>query len=278
MFRRSFAGADSSRTALAGGPGTGREAHGEGGQGEPRSPSSPSSSRSSDGAVLTEYRGLTVTQLGGTAQRRSASDATFAVVKNTLTKQSPPPRRAWPASSTRCSPARPRSPSCKGDVVEAAKGLRDFSRANPLLVIKGGVLDGKGISPAEIEQARRPGAARGAAGQAGRRDEGVHGQGRGRVQGAAGPDGPAGRGARAKLEAEGGAAAPAAGDGAPDAPRRTPRTRLRARLPRRRLEAAARGRPAPAEAAERRAPALRGDARAEAASDVTSQRQLTTAT
>ena len=37
-----------------------------------------------------------------------------------------------------------------GDVVEAAKGLRDFARANPLLVIKGGVLDGKALTPAEI--------------------------------------------------------------------------------------------------------------------------------
>src|SRR5207253_1597494 len=37
-----------------------------------------------------------------------------------------------------------------GDVVEAAKGLRDFARANPLLVIKGGVLDGKAITPSEI--------------------------------------------------------------------------------------------------------------------------------
>jgi large subunit ribosomal protein L10 len=37
-----------------------------------------------------------------------------------------------------------------GDVVEAAKGLRDFARANPLLVIKGGVLDGRAITPAEI--------------------------------------------------------------------------------------------------------------------------------
>jgi large subunit ribosomal protein L10 len=35
-------------------------------------------------------------------------------------------------------------------VVEAAKGLRDFAKANPLLVIKGGVLDGKAMSPAEI--------------------------------------------------------------------------------------------------------------------------------
>ena len=37
-----------------------------------------------------------------------------------------------------------------GDVVEAAKGLRDFARANPLLVIKGGVLDGKAMTPSEI--------------------------------------------------------------------------------------------------------------------------------
>ena len=37
-----------------------------------------------------------------------------------------------------------------GDVVQAAKGLREFSKANPLLVIKGGVLDGKILTPAEI--------------------------------------------------------------------------------------------------------------------------------
>jgi large subunit ribosomal protein L10 len=37
-----------------------------------------------------------------------------------------------------------------GDVVEAAKSLRDFAKANPLLVIKGGVLDGKAMTPPEI--------------------------------------------------------------------------------------------------------------------------------
>jgi large subunit ribosomal protein L10 len=40
----------------------------------------------------------------------------------------------------------------KGDVVEAARGLRDFAKANPALVIKGGVIDGKSMSPAEIER------------------------------------------------------------------------------------------------------------------------------
>ena len=40
----------------------------------------------------------------------------------------------------------------KGDPVEAAKGLRDFAKAHPLLVIKGGVLDGKTMSPDEIRK------------------------------------------------------------------------------------------------------------------------------
>src|SRR5207342_3542023 len=38
----------------------------------------------------------------------------------------------------------------KGDVVEAAKGLRDFAKANPTLVIKGGVLDGKPLDAKEV--------------------------------------------------------------------------------------------------------------------------------
>ena len=37
-----------------------------------------------------------------------------------------------------------------GDPVEAAKGLRDFAKANPLLVIKGGVFEGKAITAAEV--------------------------------------------------------------------------------------------------------------------------------
>ena len=148
--------------------------------------------QTSDGAVLTEYRGLTVSQL---AELRAAlgGTTTYQVVKNTLTK-----RAASDAGLASELDALLSGPSAiafvKGDVVEAAKGLRDFSRSNPLLVIKGGVLDGKAISPGGDRAAGRSRAARGAAGQAGRRHEGVHGQGRGRVQRAAGAAGPAGRG------------------------------------------------------------------------------------
>ena len=100
--------------------------------------------------MLTEYRGLTVAQLA--ELRGSLGDsATFTVVKNTLTKIAA--NEAGVASQLGDLLSGPSAIAfVKGDVVNAAKGLRDFSRANPLLVIKGGVLDGKAISPAEIER------------------------------------------------------------------------------------------------------------------------------
>ena len=104
--------------------------------------------KDSSGAVLTEYRGLTVAQLA--ELRRSLGDnATFTVVKNTLTKIAV--TEAGLADQLSSLLAGPSAVAfVDGDVVEAAKGLRDFRRANPLLVIKGGVLDGKAITPAEI--------------------------------------------------------------------------------------------------------------------------------
>src|SRR5260370_1795627 len=104
--------------------------------------------KDSSGAVLTEYRGLTVAQLAE-LRRSLGGNGTFAVVKNTLTKIAV----AEAGLSDQLAPMLV-GPSAiafvDGDVVEAAKGLRDFARANPLLVIKGGVLDGKAITPAEI--------------------------------------------------------------------------------------------------------------------------------
>jgi len=103
--------------------------------------------RSSGAAVLTEYRGLTVAQL--TTLRSSLREhATYAVVKNTLTQI------AAKEAGVTAFDGQFSGPSAiafiTGDPVGAAKGLRDFAKTNPLLVIKAGVLDGKALSPAEI--------------------------------------------------------------------------------------------------------------------------------
>jgi large subunit ribosomal protein L10 len=104
--------------------------------------------QTSSGAVLTEYRGLTVAQLGELRQALG-EHAKFAVVKNTLTKIADTEAEVT-AEFTDMLVGPSAIAFVSGDVVEAAKGLRDFARANPLLVIKGGVLDGKNLSPSEI--------------------------------------------------------------------------------------------------------------------------------
>ncbi|WP_438940557.1 50S ribosomal protein L10 [Geodermatophilus maliterrae] len=101
----------------------------------------------SSAAVLTEYRGLTVAQL--TQLRRSlGAGSSYAVVKNTLTK-----RAADEVGHPDLAPLL-NGPTAiafiEGDVVEAAKAIRDFARANPLLVVKGGVVEGRTVGPAEV--------------------------------------------------------------------------------------------------------------------------------
>jgi large subunit ribosomal protein L10 len=104
--------------------------------------------RTSSGAVLTEYRGLTVAQL---SELRGSlkGNATFSVVKNTLTKLAATEAGLGDQVGPMLS-----GPSAiafvDGDVAQAAKGLLDFAKANPLLVIKGGVLDGKPLTVAEV--------------------------------------------------------------------------------------------------------------------------------
>ena len=104
--------------------------------------------RGSNAAVLTEYRGLTVAQLKE-LRRALGADTQYAVVKNTLAKIA-----AKEAGVTGLDETAMKGPSAiafiKGDPVEAAKGLRDFAKAHPLLVIKGGVMEGKALSPDEI--------------------------------------------------------------------------------------------------------------------------------
>jgi large subunit ribosomal protein L10 len=105
--------------------------------------------RGSSAAVLTEYRGLTVAQI--TELRRAMGrDTTYTVVKNTLTKIAA--REAGVEGIDDYLTGPTAVAFITGDPVEAAKGLRDFSRTNPVLVIKGGVLDGRPLSADEIRR------------------------------------------------------------------------------------------------------------------------------
>ena len=103
--------------------------------------------RSSSAAVLTEYRGLTVAQLKE-LRRSLGGNATYAVVKNTLTKIAAKDAGVEGIDSLLSGPSA--IAFIKGDPVEAAKGLRDFAKAHPKLVIKGGYLDGKVLSAADV--------------------------------------------------------------------------------------------------------------------------------
>jgi large subunit ribosomal protein L10 len=105
--------------------------------------------RSSTAVLLTEYRGLTVAQLK--SLRKSISgDATYAVVKNTLTKI------AANAAGIASFDAELVGPSAMafvhGDPVAVAKTLRDFAKANPLLVVKGGYFDGNPLTADEVKK------------------------------------------------------------------------------------------------------------------------------
>ena len=99
------------------------------------------------GAVLTEYRGLTVKQLQD-LRRSLRGNANYAVVKNTLAKLAASEAGIDGFDDLLTGPTA--IAFINGDVVEAAKGLRDFAKAHPSLVIKGGVLDGLPLDATEV--------------------------------------------------------------------------------------------------------------------------------
>ena len=103
--------------------------------------------RTSAATVLTEYRGLTVRQI--TDLRRSLGrETTYSVAKNTLAKRAAADAGIAGLDELFTGPTA--LAFVTGDPVEAAKSLREFAKANPLLIIKGGVFEGKAISAAEV--------------------------------------------------------------------------------------------------------------------------------
>ncbi|NQU37386.1 MAG: 50S ribosomal protein L10 [Actinobacteria bacterium] len=104
---------------------------------------------SSSATVLTDYRGLSVAQLK--ELRRSLGEGTtYAVVKNTLTKIAAKEAGVEGIDDLLVGPSA--LAFVEGDIVVAAKGLKTFAKENPALVIKGGYMDGKPISVADISK------------------------------------------------------------------------------------------------------------------------------
>jgi large subunit ribosomal protein L10 len=105
--------------------------------------------RNSTATVLTEYRGLTVSEI--TELRRSLGAQTkYSVSKNTLAKRAASDAGIEGLDALFAGPTALAFVS--GDPVEAAKGLRAFARTKPALVIKGGVFEGKAISADEVSK------------------------------------------------------------------------------------------------------------------------------
>ena len=105
--------------------------------------------RSSTATVLTEYRGLTVAQLKE-LRRSLGTKAKYTVAKNTLAKRAAADAGITGLDDLFTGPTA--LAFVTGDVVEAAKGLREFARAHPLLVIKGGVFEGKRLTAEEVNR------------------------------------------------------------------------------------------------------------------------------
>jgi large subunit ribosomal protein L10 len=105
--------------------------------------------RNSSATVLTEYRGLTVAEI--TELRRSLGDqTTYSVSKNTLAKRAANDAGIAGLDTLFTGPTA--LAFVAGDPVEAAKGLRAFAKAHPVLVIKGGVFEGRAITAEEVSQ------------------------------------------------------------------------------------------------------------------------------
>ena len=101
-------------------------------------------------ALLTEYRGLTVSELARLRAELRATQAEYKVVKNTLTRIAARDAGFAVPDETLTGPTA--VTFCHGDPVATAKVLRRFARENPELVVKGAILEGEFL---DAEQAQR---------------------------------------------------------------------------------------------------------------------------
>lgn len=105
--------------------------------------------RESSAVLLTEYRGLTVGQLKE-LRRSLAGHATYAVAKNTLASIAAREAGVGEFAEQLVGPTA--LVFVNGEAPEAAKALKSFAKANPMLVLKGGVMEGKVLSEDDVKK------------------------------------------------------------------------------------------------------------------------------
>ncbi|OHU79773.1 MULTISPECIES: 50S ribosomal protein L10 [Mycobacteriaceae] len=105
--------------------------------------------KDSTATVITEYRGLSVSALG-TLRRSLGASATYSVAKNTLVKRAAAEAGVEGLDELFSGPTA--IAFIKGEPVDAAKAIKTFAKENKALIIKGGYMDGRALSVAEVER------------------------------------------------------------------------------------------------------------------------------
>jgi large subunit ribosomal protein L10 len=99
-------------------------------------------------SIVSEYRGLTVAELADLREALAAVGGDYKIFKNTLVRRAVDGGEYQPLSEYLSGPTA--LTFVDGDVSAVAKALRDFSRGNPLLVIKGGLADGSMLTSSDL--------------------------------------------------------------------------------------------------------------------------------
>jgi large subunit ribosomal protein L10 len=99
-------------------------------------------------SIVSEYRGLSVAELAELRSALAAVGGDYRIFKNTLVRRAIDGGEYQPLSEYLSGPSA--LTFVQGDVSAVAKALKDFARANPLLVIKGGLADGSLLSSSDL--------------------------------------------------------------------------------------------------------------------------------
>jgi large subunit ribosomal protein L10 len=107
--------------------------------------------KAADTLLVADYRGLTMPQIDELRTRLLASGARFTVVKNTLTRRAAEAAGADALLALLDGPSAIAFLEADGDMLAAAKALADSARETKVLEIRGGIMQGRAVTAAEVE-------------------------------------------------------------------------------------------------------------------------------